>query len=149
MFATLTGQTCGDACWRAIEDVCRCSCHGVNHGCLRTANGTPPARTRTVKGTRYYFIAAIGNGGMTSETFHELDKMAYTRNLADNPTNWYFFEARPLESMAAPYAVKAWPELKPWRDRGERPYIVWWPERTLHYLPDDIRPAPLTRTAVS
>ena len=140
-FAVLTDQTCGDACWRAREDICRCSCAGAHHGCLRSASGEAPARTRQVKGRRYYFIAAMGEGGMSSRTFYDLNSMAYARNKGDHPRDWFMHDAGPLRSMAAPYTLKAWPELKAWRDRNERPDIVWWPESSLHYLPDDLRPA--------
>ena len=58
MLAILTGHTCGDACWHAREEVCRCSCGGKNHGILRTATGTRPLRTRKIDGN-FYELAAI------------------------------------------------------------------------------------------
>ena len=41
----MTDATCGDACWAARSDVCRCSCDGKNHGITRTADGERPTRT--------------------------------------------------------------------------------------------------------
>jgi hypothetical protein len=57
--AILTGSTCGDACWEAREDICRCSCHGKNHGCKR--DGRSAERTARIDGTMYR-LAAVGEG---------------------------------------------------------------------------------------
>ena len=56
----LTDATCGEACWRAREDVCRCSCGGANHGIQRSGEGEQPTRTRRVKGERYELAAIVG-----------------------------------------------------------------------------------------
>lgn len=58
-FAILTSQTCGEACWHAEEDVCRCSCGGRNHGCLKVEGGKRPVRTARIDGERYK-LAAVG-----------------------------------------------------------------------------------------
>lgn len=43
--------TCGEGCWEAKEDVCRCSCGGKNHGInLRGGNAK---RTAKINGYRY------------------------------------------------------------------------------------------------
>lgn len=52
-----TEQTCGEACWCAKEDICRCSCGGKNHGVLRTADGIRPVRTAKIDGYRYELLA--------------------------------------------------------------------------------------------
>lgn len=57
----LTSQTCGDACWHAREDVCRCSCGGKNHGCL-THGGERPERTSKIDG-EVYKLAGVGKRG--------------------------------------------------------------------------------------
>jgi hypothetical protein len=36
LFAIMTEATCGEACWSAKEEVCRCSCGGKNHGIYKT-----------------------------------------------------------------------------------------------------------------
>jgi len=59
LIAIFTDATCGDACWHAVEDVCRCSCGGKNHGCLRTAEGVRPTRTSKIDGHRYE-LKAVG-----------------------------------------------------------------------------------------
>ena len=55
-FALLTGATCGDACWHAREDICRCSCGGKNHGILLGTDGKQPTRTRKIGGKFYEYI---------------------------------------------------------------------------------------------
>jgi len=57
--AFLTEATCGEACWQAVEEVCRCSCGGKNHGCMRTADGVRPQRTAKIDGYRYT-LQAVG-----------------------------------------------------------------------------------------
>lgn len=59
IIAFLSEATCGEACWEAREDVCRCSCGGKNHGCMRTADGTRPTRTAKIDGLRYE-LKAVG-----------------------------------------------------------------------------------------
>ena len=54
----MTSQTCGEACWHAREDVCRCSCGGKNHGCL-SHGGERPERTSKISGD-VYLLQAVG-----------------------------------------------------------------------------------------
>lgn len=55
----LMGRTCGEACWLARQEVCRCACGGQNHGC-KLVNGAPlPGRTKRVKEVRYRLAAVI------------------------------------------------------------------------------------------
>jgi hypothetical protein len=60
LMAVLTSQTCGEACWHAREDVCRCSCGGRNHGCLLNVGAARPERTCKIDGVRYK-LAGVGN----------------------------------------------------------------------------------------
>jgi hypothetical protein len=62
VMAVLTSQTCGEACWHAREEVCRCECGGRNHGCLRTADGVRPTRSAKIGGISYE-LKAVGYGG--------------------------------------------------------------------------------------
>ena len=59
----ITNQTCGEACWHAAEDVCRCSCGGANHGCLTVAGASRPVRTAKIDDERYTLIG----GGLRNE----------------------------------------------------------------------------------
>lgn len=57
-FAIVTGSTCGDACWHAREEVCRCSCGGANHGILNVG-GCQPIRNGKIDGNFYELVAVI------------------------------------------------------------------------------------------
>lgn len=57
VLSILTDTTCGEACWHAREDVCRCECGGRNHGCLRDKNGARPVRACKLDGARYELFA--------------------------------------------------------------------------------------------
>lgn len=58
LIATLTDSTCGEACWSAREEVCRCECGGKNHGIqLRGGSGV---RACKINGRRYELVA-VGN----------------------------------------------------------------------------------------
>src|SRR6476660_3896296 len=80
LIAYMTEQTCGDACWHAREDICRCSCGGKNHGCLRDANGDQPVRTSRIDGYMYE-LRAVG--------YHDVEKLARELNALDGIT-WLF-----------------------------------------------------------
>lgn len=56
-FAVMTGSTCGDMCWHAREEICRCSCGGANHGIL-TRGGVQPKRTCKIE-SMYELVAVI------------------------------------------------------------------------------------------
>ena len=57
----MSEATCGEACWQAREDVCRCCCNGANHGCDRLT-GERPERTKRKRGNRYKLMAITGYG---------------------------------------------------------------------------------------
>jgi hypothetical protein len=59
VISVLTSMTCGEPCWHAVEDICRCSCGGKNHGCLTTADGKQPVRASKIDGERYK-LAGVG-----------------------------------------------------------------------------------------
>lgn len=61
LLAFLSEATCGEACWEAREDVCRCSCGGKNHGCLRSKDGVRPTRNAKIDGYRYELKAVAGD----------------------------------------------------------------------------------------
>lgn len=57
LVAILTGHTCGEACWHAREDICRCSCGGKNHGILN--NGQPRPERTCKKAGKFYVLAGV------------------------------------------------------------------------------------------
>jgi len=66
----ITGSTCGDGCWHAREDICRCSCGGKNHGIL-TQGGTAPVRNSKVKGEFFELVGVIP-GCSVGECWHDV-----------------------------------------------------------------------------
>ena len=107
--------TCGEACWSAREDICRCSCAGANHGCNRGENGERPQRMCTIKGRRFLLIAT----GTGAELGDEIDaRIPHDGNLS--PRYWhadYIYDESGLrERKASKSAIAAWPELARFRD---------------------------------
>ncbi len=83
MLAVLTSQTCGDACWHAREEICRCSCGGKNHGCLNHG-GAQPERTSRIDGFMYR-LKSIGQYGDVCRESCEINRLAGYKS-AERPT---------------------------------------------------------------
>lgn len=97
----LTSQTCGEPCWHALEEICRCSCGGRNHGCL-SHGGEKPERTCRINGLIYKLNAVGEYGDLTAEADRINREAGYS--YIDKPTIV-------IDSMGAGYteadAVKA------------------------------------------
>jgi len=123
------GMTCGAACWMAREDVCRCSCNGVNHGIMRQG-GEQPERTRHKQGIMYQLIAVTSYGGAskmkTDDYGSWLDKVGYR-------SGRLYPHERVVHNKATASQMK-WPEVQAvdlgldQRGRPEEKHLVW--ERT-------------------
>jgi hypothetical protein len=70
-FAVMTGSTCGDMCWHAREEVCRCSCGGANHGIL-TKGGAQPKRTCKIE--NFYELVAVIPGRAVGECWNDVER---------------------------------------------------------------------------
>ena len=111
--AILTDATCGEACWEAREDLCRCSCGGKNHGCLRGVEGVRPVRHCKLQGYRYALHA----------TGHDVHREAYAINLPAGHTYVYAAESHDLMFAGLPAKIRqasdaqleTWPELLAYR----------------------------------
>lgn len=69
LVAFFTDSTCGEACWGAREEVCRCECGGKNHGIqLRGGSGV---RACKINGRRYELVAV----GTHQELFKQAQEM--------------------------------------------------------------------------
>lgn len=89
LLAILTGATCGDACWHAREEVCRCSCGGANHGILRGPNGERPTRTCKIGGNFYELAAVVA--AQTPWELNKADSEAYAEVAAERfPGLWQY-----------------------------------------------------------
>jgi len=128
----LTGHTCGESCWRAEEDICRCSCGGKNHGCLRTADGVRPERTSRIKGYMYKLIA-VGSGGDLEGKAQEINQAAGITFLYAHTSTYRDHDGIPAKMKCATQSqINAWPELSAWRGKTEselyfegKPYLLW------------------------
>lgn len=67
--AFFTDQTCGEACWSAREEVCRCECGGRNHGINK--RGQNGVRASKINGYRYELMAV----GKYPELLAEVEKI--------------------------------------------------------------------------
>jgi hypothetical protein len=114
MTATLTDQTCGEACWAARESICRCSCGGKNHGILQR-DGERPERSARIRGRRYV-LAAIGS-------FTEIRSQSYSAN----EESWQVRSMHVAEDSQASSAQQTWPEVSAWMDShgNEIPRLLW------------------------
>jgi hypothetical protein len=65
LVAFFSDITCGEGCWKAKEDICRCSCGGKNHGInLRGGNAN---RTAKIGGHRYELMAVGLHGDLMDQ----------------------------------------------------------------------------------
>ena len=131
-----TDATCGMACWHALEDVCRCSCGGANHACLRSDGTAQPIRSRRIKGAIYELYAVeAANGSCRAETvnpIYDLRRAIHDRVIAAGLFQWQEL-ARADRGIDYPCQVKTandsevarWPELAGWRGRIGRPLVMW------------------------
>jgi hypothetical protein len=109
--AFLSQNTCGEACWEAREDVCRCKCGGKNHGCMRTADGTQPQRMAKIDGL-HYKLAAVGEG-VYEEAKRINDSFGKCRHIGSYSYGWSETEkgAPARVKKATKGQLAKWPEL--------------------------------------
>jgi hypothetical protein len=114
--AFLTEATCGEACWHAREEVCRCSCGGKNHGCLRGENGIQPVRAAKIDGFRYELKAVGRNVYAEAMAINNAAGPKAVQKVSDTLTYTYKWDTT---DRGAPARVKRatesqldkWPEL--------------------------------------
>lgn len=136
--ALVTETTCGYPCWMAREDVCRCYCGGVNHGCLRDESGVQPARMSKIKGHMYRLI----NVGRYPEIARQADDLAREMRAkrlvhVEEYHPGYFSIGLPDDAgypvkhrVASASEEAKWPECAPFRNRAlydwqGRPNLLW------------------------
>lgn len=118
----LTQTTCGEACWEAREEICRCSCNGRNHGILR-AGGPRPDRTCKIDGYRY-MLKGVGPG-----TFEIAQEITWLDG------SIYYYDCNLRRGAAARHKAasenqRKWQEVQPFLDPSNTPAY----RRTTTYL---------------
>ena len=82
LVAYFSDMTCGENCWNAKEEVCRCECGGKNHGIhLRGENAV---RACKIRGRRYELVAV----GTHSELFKQAQELVKQDAIASGKA-WY------------------------------------------------------------
>lgn len=88
MISLFSNITCGEACWHAREEVCKCSCGGKNHGCLRPDNSDTarvrPERVSKIAGHAYKLVA-VGRHADIRGQAAEINQAAGYRSI-DKPS---------------------------------------------------------------
>lgn len=127
-FATLTDATCGEACWQAREDVCRCCCNGSNHGITRTT-GERPERNKRKGVSRYQLMAVTSYSEACAMARNDYGDWLRAKTLPGEhyPRRLYPHD-RVIYNLATTSQQK-WPEVQnvPLTDHWGRcdTYLVW------------------------
>ncbi len=115
LVAFLTNATCGEACWHAKEEICRCKCGGKNHGCLRTADGVRPQRTCKIDG-KHYVLRGVGDACKAARAIN--DAHPHPHSTPKYVCHWHDTErgAPARVKPATKQQFETWPELAAARD---------------------------------
>ena len=133
LYQAITEATCGEACWQAREDVCRCSCGGINHGVI-PHDGQRPERTRKIARHLYQLVAvespAASCRAMGMRPLEDAERQI--RNAAVEAGMWrrYDYTSTPgypaKIKTASESEVARWPELTAFKGmNGYRPTTLW------------------------
>jgi hypothetical protein len=133
-FAFLTETTCGEACWHAKEDICRCCCGGKNHGILLTPDGVQPTRNSKIDGYRYELLA-VGFRNEIIDQCRDLMNSLPPRKIdrvTDTLTYTYKWQETDKGSpyrlkYATPQQCMLWQELSAYKDMERRDFILQGP----------------------
>ena len=135
--AFLTEATCGEACWNAREEICRCSCGGKNHGCLRVTGSEQPVRSAKIDGYRYELVA-VGKSGLYAEA-EKINRAAPPKSVGQYTFSWRDTDAGAPARVkkASKSQLAGWMELGSFKEQIEEAQntpqtapIVWlrmWP----------------------
>ena len=134
IYTAITESTCGEACWSAREDICRCACGNKNHGVLRDVDGVKPLRTRKLNGFMYQLLAVETPGAscmaVGSKPLEELKGREMKRISEAGLWGRYQYDSTPGYPVklktATDSEIKRWDELHLWRTcQYWRPLVAW------------------------
>ena len=57
----VASSSCTPNCWNAIQETCRCTCHGRNHGIFKTDSPTPAPQPADNDDTHYQLTALLSD----------------------------------------------------------------------------------------
>ena len=130
-------RTCGDHCWHAREEICRCSCGGDNHGILLDPNNSIPTRTRRVEDT-FFVLEAVVTGWENADNYVN---EWYNQQGLRKPVSYSLkptWGSKPLMGHSRPTKsqMEKWPEVTPFKDwqskgrcyaeaRDHEPFLIW------------------------
>ena len=132
MESILTDATCGETCWTAREDVCKCSCGGNNHGCLLTSDGVQPIRNCKIDGFRYELIA-IGSYSDIYTQGQRINKESCQKSIGNSTYPYGVTDPGSPARVKAASAVQVanWKELATYKNMERlefyhnKPYMLW------------------------
>jgi hypothetical protein len=133
MAALMSDQTCGEACWHAREEICRCSCGGLNHGCLKDGNKKSPARSAKIDGFPYVLIA-VGTCEVIDEAtrLNSPEVAGYSSVMRVDDELTYHYTWRDTErgapartKTASKAQLAGWKELTAFKDSNKSIYLIW------------------------
>lgn len=135
--------TCGEGCWTAKEDICKCSCNGKNHGCLKSEkdNNIQPLRTSKINGFRYELYAIDKYNDLQNivdkvnrNKFYKID--TYTDKEGKTHEYKYFYNDNVKNALirikpASKIQIQNWTELNQYKNMNRfdlyknKPYLLW------------------------
>lgn len=148
----ITESTCGEACWEAREDVCRCSCGGKNHSIFRS--GQRPERTRKLNGWIYQLVSVEAPGASCMAVGERPLMQAKDRivQAAIDAGEWssYKWDSEPgypaKIKTASDSEVQRWEEFAGHRQGPWRPVALWVRCDMVKHLAEEVRTTPTPST---
>jgi len=143
MIGVYSDITCGEACWSAKEEICKCSCSGKNHGILLKKDGSRPIRSSKIRGYMYE-LKRIGGYTELHRQAENLNKEAgpyrvekYKTSVYDEVTkevkyvdreysHYYTYTDKGTPhtvKSATPQQIEKWIELIEYKKNHNTPYI--------------------------
>ena len=121
--------TCGEACWMAHGEICKCSCGGKNHGIYNNGSGIKPLRMCKINGDRYV-LQGVGQRNELSDAAKNTNvSQGLKQRLGMFKYYWQDTDnGAPAKLKTPTKNQKNWTEVKPTLDNlnpWEYLYLLW------------------------